>query len=105
MTQPLTRAELLALPATTNLRTLGQAFGLSEPVARERHRRGEWDQLGIRVLRLGQQWRVITADLWKALGVESGARADEPALQAAVSDEAEIPHPAPGGAAAFRQSA
>jgi hypothetical protein len=70
MTEPLTREQLLALPATTNLPTLGRAFGVSEPVARERHRLGEWERLGIRILRLGQQWRVITADMLNVLGVE-----------------------------------
>ena len=66
----LSRAELLALPAATDLRTLGQAFGISEPVARERHRQGEWEQLGIRVLRLGVQYRVVSADIWRVLGIE-----------------------------------
>jgi hypothetical protein len=54
---------------------LGQAFGISEPVARERHRRGEWEALGIRVLRFGQQWRVVTADIWRVLGIEPGGAA------------------------------
>jgi hypothetical protein len=74
---PLSRAELLALPATIDLPTLGRAFGISEPVARERHRRGDWERLGIRILRLGAKWRVITADVWRVLGVETatvGAR-------------------------------
>ena len=66
----LSRADLLSLPAATDLPTLGRAFGISEPVARERHRLGEWDRLGIRVLRLGAQWRVVTADLWRVLGIE-----------------------------------
>ena len=66
----LSRAELLALPAATDLRTLGQAFGISEPVARERHRLGQWEQLGIRILRLGSQHRVVVADIWRVLGVE-----------------------------------
>lgn len=65
-------AELLALPAATDLRTLGQAFGISEPVARERHRQGEWERLGIRVLRLGAQYRVVSADIWRVLGIDPG---------------------------------
>ena len=68
----LNRAELLSLPAATDLTTLGRAFGISPPVARERHRLGEWERLGIRVLRLGAQWRVVTADIWRVLGVEPG---------------------------------
>ena len=65
----MTRDELLALPAATDLPTLARAFGISEPVARERHRRGEFDAMGIRILRLGAQWRVVTADVLRALGV------------------------------------
>lgn len=69
-TQRLTRAELLALPAATDLRTLGKAFGVSEPVARERHRLGQWAEIGVRVLRLGAQYRVVTADIWHVLGLD-----------------------------------
>jgi len=39
-----------------NLVTLGKALGLSEPVVRERARRDEFAELGIRVLRLGAQY-------------------------------------------------
>jgi hypothetical protein len=67
----MSRAEILDLPPATDLRTLGRAFGISEPVARERHRLGEWQRLGIRVLRLGGQWRVVTADIWRVLGIEA----------------------------------
>jgi len=67
--KPLTRTELLALPATTDLPTLGRALGISEPVVRERHRLGEFDRMGIRVLRLGAKWRVVTADIWRVLGL------------------------------------
>ena len=71
MTQPLTRAELLALPPVINLVTLGRALGLSEPVIRERARRDELAALGIRVLRLGAQYRVPTADVLRLLGVDA----------------------------------
>lgn len=70
--KPLTRAELLALPPATDLATLGRAFGISEPVTRERQRLGEWAAMGIRILRLGQQWRVVTADILRVLEVEAG---------------------------------
>lgn len=70
--RPLTRDELLALPPATNLPTLARAFGISEPVAREMHRRGEFKKLEIRIHRLGAQWRVVTADVWRALGVQPG---------------------------------
>lgn len=66
---PLTRAELLDLPPVINLVTLGKALGISEPVVRERARRGEFEALGIRVLRLGAQWRIPTADVLRLLGL------------------------------------
>lgn len=75
--KPLTREEILALPAATDLRTLGRAFGISEPVARERHRLGEWERLGIRVLRLGAQWRVVTADILSVLRIPPGGDAGD----------------------------
>jgi hypothetical protein len=87
--KPLTRTELLALPATTDLPTLGRAFGISEPVARERHRLGEFQQMGIRVLRLGAKWRVITADIWRVLDLHPDVDAAGPAplVPAATADD------------------
>ena len=70
--KPLTRKELLELAETsptTNLVMLGRALGVSEPVIRERARRGELAALGIRVNRLGAQWLVITADILAYLGI------------------------------------
>jgi hypothetical protein len=70
--KPLTRTELIKLAETsptTNLVMLGRALGVSEPVIRERARRGELAALGIRVNRLGAQWRVITADILAYLGI------------------------------------
>jgi hypothetical protein len=78
VTQPLTKAELLALPPVINLVTLGRALGLSEPTIRERHRKGELDGLGIRVLQFGQQYRVPTADVLNLLGVDGAAPGQEP---------------------------
>ena len=71
MTQPLSRAELLELPPVINLVTLGRALGLSEPVVREQARRGEIAALGIRVLHLGAQYRIPTADVLRFLGIDS----------------------------------
>jgi len=70
--KPLTRKELLDLAETspvTTLVMLGRALGVSEPVIRERARRGELAALGIRCNKLGQQWRVITADILTYLGI------------------------------------
>ena len=70
MTQPLSKAELLELPPVINLATLGKALGLSEPVVRERARKNEFAALGIRVLQLGAQYRVPTADVLRFLGID-----------------------------------
>jgi hypothetical protein len=77
--KPLSREELRTLPATTDLPTLGRAFGISEPVARERHRRGDFEAMGIRIVRLGAKWRVITADVLQVLNVIPEAAAPSPA--------------------------
>jgi hypothetical protein len=79
MTAPLTRAELLALPPTTNLVTLGRALGLSEPTIRAQARAGTLDDLGIRCLRLGHKYVIPTADLWRFLGIDPGKQAAESA--------------------------
>ena len=67
----LTREQLLALPAATDLRTLGRALGISEPVVRELRRRGRFEELGIRINRLGLQYRVVTADVLRFLGISA----------------------------------
>lgn len=87
--RPLTRAELLALPPATNLPTLGRAFGISEPVARERQRRGDFAAMGIRILRLGAQYRVVTADILRVLGIdaETQTAAPEPPGPAAAESD------------------
>ncbi|HEY1324726.1 MAG TPA: hypothetical protein VGF32_30995 [Streptosporangiaceae bacterium] len=81
----LTREEVLALPPVISLPTLGQALDVSESVIRDRARRGELEEMGIRVLRLGAQYRVVTADVWRVLGIDSdmaagGALPAPPAL-------------------------
>jgi hypothetical protein len=91
--KPLTRTELLELaeasPVTT-LPMLARALGVSEPVIRERARRGELAALGIRVNRLGSQWRVITADIVAYLGI---TRDSEPARPAPPDPAAAAPSP------------
>ena len=78
--KPLSREELLALPPVINLPTLGRAFGVSEPTVREQRRQGKFEAMGIRILRLGPQYRVITADVHRVLGVGPSVTAAGPAL-------------------------
>lgn len=73
MTAPLSRAEILALGPTHDLPTLGRILGVSEPVIRERARRGELEPLGIKVVKLGAQYRVITSSVWAFLGLDAAA--------------------------------
>jgi hypothetical protein len=71
--KPLTRAEVIKLaedsPVTT-LPMLGRALGVSEPVIRAQARSGELEKMGVRVLRLGAQYRVPTADILRVLGID-----------------------------------
>lgn len=71
----LTRAELLALPAAVDLVTAGRALSLGRSKAYELAQRGEFP---VRLLRLGNAYRVPTADLLDLLGVrpedENGPR-------------------------------
>lgn len=72
--KPLTRDELIELAKTTpvvNLVTTGRAFGVSEPVIREQARNGELERMGVRVLRLGAQYRVPVTDILRVLGIEA----------------------------------
>ena len=70
--KPLTRKELLELADTspvTNLPMLARALSVSEPVIREMRRRGQLEELGIRCLRLGAQYRIPVADILRVLGI------------------------------------
>jgi hypothetical protein len=64
---PMTTDEVLALPAAVDLVSAGRALGLGRTKAYELARRGA---LPVRVLRLGNAYRVPRADLLAALGLE-----------------------------------
>jgi hypothetical protein len=92
VTRPMSKSELLALPPVMTLAALGRALGVSEPTIRERHRKGELAELGIRVLRLGAQYRVPTADVLNLLGISAtGEAADESDIGAAQGEPAATP--------------
>ncbi len=71
----LSRDEILALPPTISLAMLAECLSLSEPVVRQLNRSGELAQQGIKINRLGQQWRVITASVWDYLGISPASGA------------------------------
>jgi hypothetical protein len=82
MTAPMTRAEILAMPPTISLPDLGRALGVSEPVIREQARREELQRIGIKVVRLGAQYRVVTASLWTFLGIAPDGGTDSASSEA-----------------------
>ena len=64
-----TRDELLSLPVTVDVETAGRAFGVGRTVAYRMVRDG---QFPVPVLRVGNKYRVSTAELWRTLGVSPG---------------------------------
>lgn len=66
MVQPLTRDELLALPATVDLITGARAFGLGRTTAYDLAKAGEFPAA---VIKAGKAYRVITADLLRVLHI------------------------------------
>jgi hypothetical protein len=73
VTAPLSRAEVLELPPAISLETLGRVLGLSEPTVRQCRQSGDLERAGIRVVKLGAQYRVVTASVWACLGLADGA--------------------------------
>ena len=69
----LTKDQILTLPPVITLATLGECLGVSEPTIRACHRSGELERLGIKINRLGLQWRVITATVWQYLRLPESA--------------------------------
>jgi predicted DNA-binding transcriptional regulator AlpA len=63
----LTEDELLALPAQVDIPTAGRAFGMSRIHSYELHKKGNFP---VPVLKVGKRYRVPTAAILKALGVE-----------------------------------
>ena len=60
------RNELLALPVTVDLPTAGIPFGFGRAKSYQLAAAGEFP---VPVLTIGHRKRVVTADLWRALGV------------------------------------
>ena len=78
MTIQWTPDAIRALGATTDLTTLGEIFGLSTWRSREMAKTGEWEQAGIRVLKMGSRYRVTVPSILDVLGVpgDDGTPAD-----------------------------
>lgn len=80
MTQPMTEAELLALPPAVDLATAGRAFGIGRTKAFELARAG---QFPVKVLQVGQKFRVPKTAILEALDVKAPVSAAEGSASAA----------------------
>ena len=69
----LSREQILALPPAITLSELARAFGISEPTIRSAHRSGQLEAMGIKINRLGSQYRIVTSSVWAYLGLTPGA--------------------------------
>jgi hypothetical protein len=81
MTRALSLRDLRRLPAVVDLVTAGRAFGIGRTAAYQLAGR---DAFPCRVIRVGGGYRVPTADLLRALGVD----ADEPERPARAGNDA-----------------
>lgn len=72
----MTREELLNLPVAVDLDTANRALTIGRSTGYQLAKRGEYP---VKVLRLGNAYRVVTAELHRLLGVEEEA-ADESEL-------------------------
>src|SRR5690242_15439416 len=68
MTTQWTPEAIRALGATTDLPTLGSIFGLSTWRSRQMAHTGEWEQAGIRILKIGRRYRVPVPTILDVLG-------------------------------------
>ena len=67
MTSQWTPEAIHALGATTDLPTLGSIFGLSTWRSRQMAHTGEWEQAGIRILKIGRRYRVAVPSILHVL--------------------------------------
>jgi hypothetical protein len=63
MTSQWTPEAIRDLGATTDLPTLGSIFGLSTWRSRQMAHTGEWEQAGIRILKIGNRYRVAVPSI------------------------------------------
>jgi hypothetical protein len=75
MIQPLTEAELLALPPSVDLATAGRAFGVGRTKAYELARAG---QFPVKVVPVGLKFRVPKRAILDALGIDPAAAVSQP---------------------------
>lgn len=84
--RPLTKAELLTLPAAVDLETAARAFGLGRTTAYALAKAGDFP---CRVIRAGRSYRAITADMLRVLQI-SPETSDAPAVAPAEASSERI---------------
>ncbi len=67
MTTQWTPEAIRALGATTDLPTLGSIFGLGRWRSYQMAHTGEWEQAGIRILKIGKRYRVAVPSILDVL--------------------------------------
>jgi hypothetical protein len=67
MTTQWTPEAIRALGATTDLPTLGSIFGLGRWRSYQMAHTGEWEQAGIRIIRIGARYRVTVQSILNVL--------------------------------------
>jgi hypothetical protein len=70
MNRQWTPEAIRALGATTNLPTLGSILGVSRWKAYKMTQTGEWEQVGIRIVPVGAQYRVVVQSILDVLGYD-----------------------------------
>ena len=94
MTSQWTPEAIRALGATTDLPTLGSIFGLSTWRSRQMAHTGEWEQAGIRILKIGNRYRVAVPSIVDVL-----SNGGTPGTDTGPEDGAALRERAPGTAA------
>ena len=76
MTSQWTPEAIRGLGATTDLPTLGSIFGLGRWRSYQMAHTGEWEQAGIRIIRIGARYRVTVQSILDVLGNGSAPDTD-----------------------------
>lgn len=83
-----------ALGPTTDLPTLSSIFDCSKWKAYEMARTGEWETIGVKIVRLGSKYRVIVPSILEVLGYPEAVTSGEGNGEVARSRAAGQPHQA-----------
>ena len=67
-----TAEAIQALGPTTDLPTLGSIFDCSRWKAYQMARAGEWEKVGVKIVRLGSKYRVVVPSILDVLGYVDG---------------------------------